>query len=105
MRSYTGGLPAGSLPVCWRLSCLRCSPCSPCSPSSQSSKLFHFLRLSARCPVLRRELILRAEGTAPVLAGHGRRELKLRWEQDLTLISPLGAHSLLLLLVLNSTRS
>lgn len=99
MRSYTGGLPAGSLPVCWRLSCLRCSP------SPQSSKLFHFLRLSARCPVLRRELILRAEGTAPVLAGHGRRELKLRWEQDLTLISPLGAHSLLLLLVLNSTRS
>lgn len=86
------------LPSCL-LSCLRCSP------SPQRLKLFHFLHLSARCPVLPKELILRGEGTASVLAVYGRRELKLCWEQDLTLISPLGAHSLLLSLVLSSTRS
>jgi len=86
------------LPSCL-LSCLRCSP------SPQRLKLFHFLHLSARCPVLPKELILRGEGTASVLAVYGRRELKLCWEQDLTLISPLGARSLLLSLVLSSTRS
>lgn len=94
-----GCLPAlARLPSCL-LSCLRCSP------SPQRLKLFHFLHLSARCPVLPKELILRGEGTASVLAVYGRRELKLCWEQDLTLISPLGAHSLLLSLVLSSTRS